>query len=351
MSSSIFDLYTSSDAAKNILGGAGSGEGDIAKVNADVSDAQQSQIDSEYMARKRSAVRMQIDALKQKKANLEAQNEELRSRIKDIPDEEVQRIGEQLGVPDVAESWLSARTGRRNYELGRQNREDALKESQKTRSSIDKENALTESEQKNSALTQIYGYASDWATESNEYAKKAKKVTLEKAVENFNRRYPQEAISAEEVENNYGATGAASAAPVTQTSAPAASAQATGFAFPEKPKGLSKEQSSEWDNKVKEAKVDDQRGDTDKRNALVAELNKTAGAMDDKAASAESEKSNKIKNIKKSIEVNERNSNDTKHPSSAARAKNMLNGYYKDNEWVPGLYDQYHTLTGKAYGN
>ena len=38
MSSSIFDLYTSSDAAKNILGGAGSGEGDIAKVNADVSD-------------------------------------------------------------------------------------------------------------------------------------------------------------------------------------------------------------------------------------------------------------------------------------------------------------------------
>ena len=176
-------------------------------------------------------------------------------------------------------------------------------------------------------------------------------MTLEKAVENFNRRYPQEAISAEEVENNYGATGAASAAPVTQTSAPAASAQATGFAFPEKPKGLSKEQSSEWDNKVKEAKVDDQRGDTDKRNALVAELNKTAGAMDDKAASAESEKSNKIKNIKKSIEVNERNSNDTKHPSSAARAKNMLNGYYKDNEWVPGLYDQYHTLTGKAYGN
>ena len=176
-------------------------------------------------------------------------------------------------------------------------------------------------------------------------------MTLEKAVENFNRRYPQEAISAEEVENNYGATGAASAAPVTQTSAPAASAQATGFAFPEKPKGLSKEQSSEWDNKVKEAKVDDQRGDTDKRDALVAELNKTAGAMDDKAASAEREKSNKIKNIKKSIEVNEMQAKDTAHPVLAARAKNQLYGYYYNWKMVPGLYTQYKTLTGKAYGN
>ena len=56
--------------------------------------------------------------------------------------------------------------------------------------------------------------------------------------------------------------------------------------------------------------------------------------------------------MKTAIEENERASKDAvRHPDLAARAKNQLNGYYYNDKMVPGLYDQYKTLTGKAYGN
>ncbi|MFA5379447.1 MAG: hypothetical protein WC455_27065, partial [Dehalococcoidia bacterium] len=209
----LIDLYTSSGASKDILDG---GNDDLPEVNTDVSATQQSQSDSEYTARKRASIRAQIDVLTQKKANLEAQNAELRSGMKDIPDEEVQRIGEQLGVPDVAESWLSARTARRNRDL-------ALAESQKTRASIDKENALADSEQKNAAVTQINALAEAWATEANDYGKKAKRVSLEKAIDDFNKRYPQDAIDAGKFEDDYGGTSVAAAG------------AAAGFDLPERP--------------------------------------------------------------------------------------------------------------------
>ena len=243
----LIDLYTSSGASKDILDG---GNDDLPEVNADVSATQQSQSDSEYTARKRASIRAQIDVLTQKKANLEAQNAELRSGMKDIPDEEVQRIGEQLGVPDVAESWLSARTARRNRDL-------ALAESQKTRASIDKENALADSEQKNAAVTQINALAEAWATEANDYGKKAQRVSLEKAIDDFNKRYPQDAIDAGKFEDDYGGTSVAAAG------------AAAGFDLPERPYGLSNEQDAEWDRIEHSALLSDHRGETDKRDCDV----------------------------------------------------------------------------------
>ena len=325
----LIDLYTSSGASKDILDG---GNDDLPEVNADVSAMQQSQSDSEYTARKRASIRAQIDVLTQKKANLEAQNAELRSGMKDIPDEEVQRIGEQLGVPDVAESWLSARTARRNRDL-------ALAESQKTRASIDKENALADSEQKNAAVTQINALAEAWATEANDYGKKAKRVSLEKAIDDFNKRYPQDAIDAGKFEDDYGGTSVAAAG------------AAAGFDLPERPAGLSNEQNAEWDRIEHSALLSDHRGETDKRDADVAELQKIVAKRKDIASASAADQSRKIANMKTAIKENEMQAKDTAHPRSAARAKNVLKGFYANGKMVPGLYDQYKTLTGKAYGN
>ena len=325
----LIDLYTSSGASKDILDG---GNDDLPEVNADVSAAQQSQSDSEYTARKRASIRAQIDVLTQKKANLEAQNAELRSGMKDIPDEEVQRIGEQLGVPDVAESWLSARTARRNRDL-------ALAESQKTRASIDKENALADSEQKNAAVTQINALAEAWATEANDYGKKAKRVSLEKAIDDFNKRYPQDAIDAGKFEDDYGGTSVAAAG------------AAAGFDLPERPSGLSNEQNAEWDSIEHSALLSDHRGETDKRDALVAELQKIVAKRKDIASASAADQSRKIANMKTAIKENEMQAKDTAHPRRAARAKNVLNGFYANGKTVSGLYDQYKTLTGKAYVN
>ena len=325
----LIDLYTSSGASKDILDG---GNDDLPEVNADVSAAQQSQSDSEYTARKRASIRAQIDVLTQKKANLEAQNAELRSGMKDIPDEEVQRIGEQLGVPDVAESWLSARTARRNRDL-------ALAESQKTRASIDKENALADSEQKNAAVTQINALAEAWATEANDYGKKAKRVSLEKAIDDFNKRYPQDAIDAGKFEDDYGGTSVAAAG------------AAAGFDLPERPSGLSNEQNAEWDRIEHSALLSDHRGETDKRDADVAELQKIVAKRKDIASASAADQSRKIANMKTAIEENERASKDAvRHPGLAARAKNQLNGYYYNGKMVPGLYTQYKALTGVDYG-
>ena len=325
----LIDLYTSSGASKDILDG---GNDDLPEVNADVSATQQSQSDSEYTARKRASIRAQIDVLTQKKANLEAQNAELRSGMKDIPDEEVQRIGEQLGVPDVAESWLSARTARRNRDL-------ALAESQKTRASIDKENALADSEQKNAAVTQINALAEAWATEANDYGKKAKRVSLEKAIDDFNKRYPQDAIDAGKFEDDYGGTSVAAAG------------AAAGFDLPERPSGLSNEQDAEWDRLEHSALLSDHRGETDKRDADVAELKKIIAKRKDASDASATERSRMISDKVKAIKENEMQAKDTAHPSSAARAKNVLKGIYANGKMVPGLYDQYKTLTGKAYGN
>ena len=325
----LIDLYTSSGASKDILDG---GNDDLPEVNADVSAAQQSQSDSEYTARKRASIRAQIDVLTQKKANLEAQNAELRSGMKDIPDEEVQRIGEQLGVPDVAESWLSARTARRNRDL-------ALAESQKTRASIDKENALADSEQKNAAVTQINALAEAWATEANDYGKKAKRVSLEKAIDDFNKRYPQDAIDAGKFEDDYGGTSVAAAG------------AAAGFDLPERPYGLSNEQDAEWDRLEHSALLSDHRGETDKRDADVAELKKIIAKRKDASDASATERSRMISDKVKAIKENEMQAKDTAHPGRAARAKNVLNGFYANGKMVPGLYDQYKTLTGKAYGN
>ena len=325
----LIDLYTSSGASKDILDG---GNDDLPEVNADVSAMQQSQSDSEYTARKRASIRAQIDVLTQKKANLEAQNAELRSGMKDIPDEEVQRIGEQLGVPDVAESWLSARTARRNRDL-------ALAESQKTRASIDKENALADSEQKNAAVTQINALAEAWATEANDYGKKAKRVSLEKAIDDFNKRYPQDAIDAGKFEDDYGGTSVAAAG------------AAAGFDLPERPAGLSNEQNAEWDRIEHSALLSDHRGETDKRYADVAELQKIVAKRKDIASASAAGQSRKIANMKTAIEENERASKDAvRHPGLAARAKNQLNGYYYNGKMVPGLYTQYKALTGVDYG-
>ena len=325
----LIDLYTSSGASKDILDGGNDG---IPEANADVSATQQSQSDSEYTARKRASIRAQIDVLTQKKANLEAQNAELRSGMKDIPDEEVQRIGEQLGVPDVAESWLSARTARRNRDL-------ALAESQKTRASIDKENALADSEQKNAAVTQINALAEAWATEANDYGKKAKRVSLEKAIDDFNKRYPQDAIDAGKFEDDYGGTSVAAAG------------AAAGFDLPERPAGLSNEQSAEWDRLEHSALLSDHRGDTDKRDADVAELKKIIAKRKDASDASATERSRMISDKVKAIKENEMQAKDTAHPRRAARANNQLNGYYYNDKMVPGLYDQYKTLTGKAYVN
>ena len=332
----LIDLYASPATAE---GSADGGNGDLQGVNADVSAAQQSQTDSEYTARKRASIRAQIDVLKQKKANLEAQNAELHSGMKDIPDEEVLRIGEQLGVPDVAESWLGARTARRN-------RIDAVAESQKTRSSIDKENALADSEQKNSAVTQLNELAESWATEANDYGKKAKRVSLEKAIENFNRRYPQDAIDAEKFEADYGGTAGTSG-----SAAPSAEGVPSGFDLPEKPAELSNEQSAEWDRIEHSALLSDHRGESDKRDALVAELQKIVAKRKDIASASAAGQSRKIANMKTAIKENEMQAKDTAHPRRAARAKNVLNGFYANGKMVPGLYDQYKTLTGKAYVN
>ena len=332
----LIDLYASPATAE---GSADGGNGDLQGVNADVSAAQQSQTDSEYTARKRASIRAQIDVLKQKKANLEAQNAELHSGMKDIPDEEVLRIGEQLGVPDVAESWLGARTARRN-------RIDAVAESQKTRSSIDKENALADSEQKNSAVTQLNELAESWATEANDYGKKAKRVSLEKAIENFNRRYPQDAIDAEKFEADYGGTAGTSG-----SAAPSAEGVPSGFDLPEKPAELSNEQSAEWDRIEHSALLSDHRGESDKRDALVAELQKIVAKRKDIASASAADQSRKIANMKTAIEENERASKDAvRHPGLAARAKNQLNGYYYNGKMVPGLYTQYKALTGVDYG-
>ena len=325
----LIDLYTSSGASKDILDGGNDG---IPEANADVSATQQSQSDSEYTARKRASIRAQIDVLTQKKANLEAQNAELRSGMKDIPDEEVQRIGEQLGVPDVAESWLSARTARRNRDL-------ALAESQKTRASIDKENALADSEQKNAAVTQINALAEAWATEANDYGKKAKRVSLEKAIDDFNKRYPQDAIDAGKFEDDYGGTSVAAAG------------AAAGFDLPERPAGLSNEQNAEWDRIEHSALLSDHRGETDKRDADVAELQKIVAKRKDIASASASDQSRKIANMKTAIEEKERAFKDAvRHPGLAARAKNQLNGYYYNGKMVPGLYTQYKALTGVDYG-
>lgn len=332
----LIDLYASPSTAD---GTADVGNGDIQGVNADVSEAQQSQVDSEYTARKRASIRAQIDVLKQKKANLEAQNVELHSGMKDIPDEEVLRIGEQLGVPDVAESWLGARTARRN-------RIDAVAESQKTRSSIDKENALADSEQKNAAVTQLNELAESWATEANDYGKKAKRVSLEKAIENFNRRYPQDAIDAEKFEADYGGT-----ARISGSAAPSAQGVPSGFDLPERPAGLSNEQNAEWDRIEHSALLSDHRGETDKRDADVAELQKIIAKRKDIASASAADQSRKIANMKTAIEENERASKDAvRHPGLAARAKNQLNGYYYNGKMVPGLYTQYKALTGVDYG-
>ena len=325
----LIDLYTSSGASKDILDG---GNDNLPEVNADVSATQQSQSDSEYTARKRASIRAQIDVLTQKKANLEAQNAELRSGMKDIPDEEVQRIGEQLGVPDVAESWLSARTARRNRDL-------ALAESQKTRASIDKENALADSEQKNAAVTQINALAEAWATEANDYGKKAKRVSLEKAIDDFNKRYPQDAIDAGKFEDDYGGTSVAAAG------------AAAGFDLPERPSGLSNEQNAEWDRLEHSALLSDHRGETDKRDADVAEFKKIIAKRKDASDASATERSRKIANMKTAIEENERASKDAvRHPGLAARANNQLNGYYYNGKMVPGLYTQYKALTGVDYG-
>lgn len=332
----LIDLYASPSTAD---GTADVGNGDIQGVNADVSEAQQSQVDSEYTARKRASIRAQIDVLKQKKANLEAQNVELHSGMKDIPDEEVLRIGEQLGVPDVAESWLGARTARRN-------RIDAVAESQKTRSSIDKENALADSEQKNAAVTQLNELAESWATEANDYGKKAKRVSLEKAIENFNRRYPQDAIDAEKFEADYGGT-----ARISGSAAPSAQGVPSGFDLPERPSGLSNEQDAEWDRLEHSALLSDHRGETDKRDADVAELKKIIAKRKDASDASATERSRMISDKVKAIKENEMQAKDTAHPGRAARAKNVLNGFYANGKMVPGLYDQYKTLTGKAYGN